>query len=350
MCVAEFGSNPRLGRTWVLTNSDQDRDGHEKALQASGPGGSNMWMSRSFRLLVVFGFLFATAGTMAFGQAVTASSSLAGTVSDKSGAVVVGASVMAVDTATGSSRSATTNSLGSYRFDVLPPGIYSVRAAMTGFSTSTANRVELLVGRTTTQDFSLTPGAAATTVEVTAAAPILDQEKTSVGMQITPEDVQDLPLNGRDFANLAYLAPGAKATPPWDPTKVRTSGVGINGSNGRNMNITVNGIDNKDNTVGGPVMQLPLEAVQEAPISTQRCSAANGRSEGAAINVITRSGSNAFHGSGYFFDTQTALNANDKLNVEDPVTHIKTGNPTPQFERQQFGGRFGGPTRKDKDF
>src|SRR5436305_15223418 len=158
MCVAEYGSNRTLGRTWVLANSDQDRDGHEKALQASGLGGRKMWMSKSFSLLVVFGSLCATGGTMAFGQAVTASSSLAGTVSDKSGAVVVGASVMAVDTATGSSRSATTNSLGFYRFDVLPPGIYSVRAAITGFSTSTANRVELLVGRTTTRDFSLTPG------------------------------------------------------------------------------------------------------------------------------------------------------------------------------------------------
>ncbi|HYL09742.1 MAG TPA: TonB-dependent receptor, partial [Candidatus Acidoferrales bacterium] len=140
---------------------------------------------------------------------------------------------------------------------------------------------------------------------------------------------------------LAYLAPGAKATAPWDPTKARVSGVGINGSNGRNMNITVNGVDDKDNTVGGPVMQLPLEAVQEFNISTQRFSAANGRSAGSAVNVITRSGSNDFHGSAYLFDTQTALNANDKLNA---------GSPTPQFERQQFGGRFGGPIIKDKDF
>ena len=162
-----------------------------------------MGINKSLKLLVAFGFLFAMASMM-FGQAVTASSSLAGTVTDRSGAVVVGATVMAVDAATGSSRTATTNNLGAYRFDVLPPGIYSVKTTMTGFSTSTAPSVELLVGRTTTQDFSLRPGAASETVEVTAAAPILDQEKTSVGMQITPEDVQDLPLNGRDFANLAF--------------------------------------------------------------------------------------------------------------------------------------------------
>jgi outer membrane receptor protein involved in Fe transport len=302
-----------------------------------------------FGTLCVLALILITSIGM-FGQAATASSTLAGTVTDKTGAVVVGVTVTATDTATNNTRTATTNSLGSYRFEVLPPGIYSIKANMAGFSSPTAPRVELLVGRTTTQDFTLSPGVTSTTVEVTAAAPLLDQEKTSVGMEITPADVENLPLNGRDFSNLAYLAPGAKATAPWDPTKVRSAGVGINGSNGRNMNITVNGIDDKDNTVGGPVMQLPLEAVQEAVISTQRFSAANGRSEGAAMNVITRSGSNIFHGSGYFFDTQTALNANDYLNAHDAITGAATGNPTPQFERQQFGGRFGGPIVKDKDF
>src|SRR5690242_20279668 len=281
------------------------------------------------------------ASSTLFGQAVTASSTLIGTVTDKTGAVVVGVTVTATNNATSASRTATTNSLGAYRFDVLPPGTYTVKATMAGFSLLTANNVELLVGRSTTQDFALSPGATSTTVEVAAEAPLLDQQKTSVGMEITPAQVENLPLNGRDFANLAYLAPGAKFSAPWDPTKARNTGVSINGSNGRNMNITVNGIDNKDNTVGGPAMQLPLEAVQEAQISTQRFSAANGRSEGAAMNVITRSGSNDFHGSAYLFDTQTSMNANDKLNA---------GNPTPQFERQQFGGRFGGPIRRDKDF
>src|SRR5216684_2195127 len=138
----------------------------------------------------------------------------------------------------------------------------------------------VIVGATATLDFQMKPGQVSETVEVSAVAPLLDVEKTSVGLQVTPSMVEKMPLNGRDFTNLAYLAPGAKATAPWDPTKARVSGVGINGSNGRNMNITVNGVDDKDNTVGGPVMQLPLEAVQEFNISTQRFSAANGRSAG----------------------------------------------------------------------
>ncbi len=138
-----------------------------------------------------------------------------------------------------------------------------------------------------------------------------------------------MPLNGRDMGNLAYMVAGAIPVISYDPTKNRIGIFGINGSGGRNVNVTVNGIDNKDSTVGGPVMQLPLTAVQEFNISTQRFSAANGRSEGAAVNVITKSGKNKFHGDGYFFDTSS---------------------PTPQFERQQFGGDFGGPIAKDKLF
>src|SRR2546426_232581 len=271
----------------------------------------------------------------------TASASLQGTLTDQSAGVIVGATATLTNKDQGWTRTATTTSAGFYRFELLAAGVYSLRIKQTGFATISADHVELLVGQTTTLDFQMKPGQVSETVEVSATAPLLDVEKTSVGLQVTPSMVENLPLNGRDFANLAYLAPGAKATAPWDPTKARVTGVGINGSNGRNMNITVNGVDDKDNTVGGPVMQLPLEAVQEFNISTQRFSAANGRSAGSAVNVITRSGSNSFHGSAYLFDTETALNANDKLNA---------GNPTPQFERQQFGGRFGGPIRKDKDF
>lgn len=296
-------------------------------------------MRKSFLALLAF---IALAANFAFGQA-TASSTLAGTVSDKSGAVVVGATVTATELSTNANHTETTNSLGAYRFEVLPPGLYVVRANMKGFATLTANKVELFVSRTTTQDFSLSPGTAAETVEVSAAPPVLDVEKTSIGIDITPTEVQSLPLNGRDFANLAILAPGAKPVNSYDPTKNRIAVFGINGSNGRNVNVTVNGVDDKDNTVGGPVMQLPLEAVQEFNISTERFSAVNGRSEGAAVNVITKSGSNNYHGSLYVFDTETALNANDYFSE-------KSGQPTPDFSRQQFGGSVGGPVRKDKDF
>src|SRR6185312_6126924 len=115
----------------------------------------------------------------------------------------------------------------------------------------------------------------------------------------------------------------------------------VNGSSGRNVNVTVNGIDNKDNTVGGPVMQFPLEAIQEFVISTQRFSAVNGRSEGAAVNVVTKSGGNQFHGSGFFFLRDKKLNANEV----DPLSGIKKP-AKPPFNRKIYGGSIGGPINK----
>src|SRR5205823_12923503 len=140
------------------------------------------------------------------------------------------------------------------------------------------------------------------------------------------------------------LAPGAKPVNSYDPTKNRIAIFGINSSAGRNVNVTVNGIDKKDATVGGPVMQLPLEAVQEFNLSTQRFSAANGRSEGAAVNVVTKSGTNNYHGVLYFMDREKQF---DTLNYLEETSHGGSGQKA-DFSRQQFGGSVGGPVRKDK--
>ena len=274
----------------------------------------------------------------------TGSASLTGTITDQSRAVVAGADVTVTNKETGLTRTMKSTSAGLYRFDLLPVGIYSVSVAMTGFKTVTMPSVELQVSQTTTENVTLELGSVSQTVTVTETAPMEDTTSSSVGLLVTPQQLQNLPLNGRDFGNLAYFAPGARPVNSYDPTKNRVAVIAINGSNGRNVNVTVNGVDDKDNTVGGPVMQLPLTAIREYDISTQRFSAANGRSEGAALNVITKSGTNKFHGDGYLFDTQTALNSNDFFTEQTP------GASTPQFERQQFGGDIGGPIRPGKDF
>lgn len=291
-------------------------------------------------VVVLAGLLLASAALHA--QA-TASAVLEGTILDSSQAAVSGAHITLTSRDTGAVRTATSGSSGLYRFDLLPPGHYDLKVTMQGFRTTAAEAFELLVGVTSTVNVTLQPGAVSETVTVTEAVPIIDATSTAVGSTFTPNDVQNMPLNGRDFGNLAFLAPGARPVNSYDPTKNRVAVFSVDGSNGRNVNVTVNGIDNKDNSVGGPVMQLPLGAVEEFTISTQRFSAVNGRSEGAAINVITKSGQNRFHGGGYFYDTQTAFNANNYFSEQ-------SGQPTPEFERQQFGGNFGGPIRKDKDF
>jgi len=279
-----------------------------------------------------------------WGQA-TANATLQGTVTDKSQAVIKSAEITITNKDTGATRTVTTNDTGEYRIDLLP-GIYSIKTKAAGFSLAEVKQVELAVGRTTTQNFTLSPGGVTETVEVTAAAPLVDQTKTDVSANITPQQITDLPLIGRDIADLAYLAPGVKAADSYDPTKNRYAILSVNGEGGRNVNVTINGVDNKDNTVGGPVMQVPAEAVQEFAVSTQRFSAVNGRSSGAAINVITKSGTNNFHGSAFAFFREQAFNADQNVANGDGTT----SKANPPYERQFFGGSVGGPIKKDKFF
>jgi hypothetical protein len=279
-----------------------------------------------------------------WGQA-TATATLQGTVTDKSQAVIKSAEVTITNKDTGATRTVTTSDTGEYRLDV-QPGTYSIKTKAAGFSVAEVKRVELSVGRTTTQNFTLNPGGVTETVEVTAAAPLVDQTKTDVSANITPQQITDLPLIGRDIADLAYLAPGVKAADSYDPTKNRYAILSVNGHGGRNVNVTIDGVDNKDNTVGGPVMQVPAEAVQEFQVSTQRFSAVNGRSSGAAINVITKSGTNNFHGSAFGFFREQAFNADQQQANGDGTT----SSANPPYSRQWFGGSFGGPIKKDTLF
>jgi outer membrane receptor protein involved in Fe transport len=291
-----------------------------------------------FTLIAALALLAGSSAT--FGQA-TASGTIQGTVLDKSESLITGAQVVITSKATGATRTASTSGEGTYRFDLLSAGLYTVKVSKEGFST-VSETVELLVGQTATANITLNPGSISETIEVTEQAPLLDVAKTSVSQQITPSEVQELPLLGRDVANLAYLAPGVKATDSYDPTKNRYAILSVNGQSGRNVNVTINGVDNKDNTVGGPVMQLPLEAVQEFVISTQRFSAANGRSEGAAINLITKAGTNNYHGSAFGFFREQQFNAEN-------VFEQQSGQKGP-YSRQFFGGSIGAPIVKDKLF
>src|SRR5215472_5443858 len=302
--------------------------------------------SRRWLFIAVMSSLVLLSTVNLFGQ-VTANASLQGTITDKTQAVIGNkAEVTLTSKETGATRTTKTNDAGEYRFEALSAGIYSIKVTAPGFSSAEAKDLEILVGRTATQNFTLSPGGVSETVEVTTTTPLVDQTKTDVSANITPEQITGLPLIGRDIADLAYLAPGVKAADSYDPTKNRYAILSVNGHGGRNVNVTVNGVDNKDNTVGGPVMQLPAEAVQEFSVSTQRFSAVNGRSAGAAINVITKSGSNAFHGSAFGFFRAQALNADQKLANGDGTTSSINA----PYSRQWFGGSIGGPIKKDKLF
>jgi outer membrane receptor protein involved in Fe transport len=299
-------------------------------------------MIRVCTYLVVIGLFVSALGAGKLCAQATAAGTIQGTVVDNSQAVVMGAEVVVTNKANGATRTTTTNSTGNYRFDFMPAASYTITITKQGFA-KIVESTELLVVATDSVNVTIKAGATTEVVEVSGEAPVVDVAKTGVSQNITPSEIEQLPMLGRDVANLAYLAPGVKAGDAYDPTKSRYSILSVNGQSGRNVNVTINGVDNKDNTVGGPVMQMPLEAVQEFNISTQRFSAANGRSEGAAINLITKSGSNGYHGSAFGFFRDQVLNSENYFE-EQP------GGEKGPYSRQFFGGSVGGPFVKDKMF
>lgn len=277
-----------------------------------------------------------------------------GVVKDEKGGVVPGATVTLINLGTNAERTATTSSEGVYEISQLVPGTYKLEVSATGFSKAVVENVVVQVLQRTTISPELKVGAIGETVNVSAdAAPLVETTKTDVGGVIDQRRLENLPVNGRSFASLAILIPGATLQPSFDPTKARVGTFSVGGSTGRNVNVTIDGGDNKDNAVGGILQNFSMEGIQEFALSTQRFSAANGRSGGALLSVVSKSGTNALHGSLFGFFRDEKLNANApallaKANPNlfpDPADIVK-----PPFSRQQFGGSIGGPIKKDKAF
>ncbi len=234
-----------------------------------------------------------------------------GVVNDEKGSLVPGASVKLVNLGTNAERIVTTSGDGVYEISQLVPGNYRLEVEATGFSKYVQEPVVINVLQRTTVNPSLKVGAIGETVTVTGeSAALVETTKTDVSGVIDQRRLENLPVNGRSFASLAILIPGATLQPSFDPTKARVGTFSVGGSTGRNLNVTIDGGDNKDNAVGGILQNFSMEGIQEFALSTQRFSAANGRSGGALLSVVSKSGSNAFHGSAFGFFRDDALNAN----------------------------------------
>jgi Carboxypeptidase regulatory-like domain/TonB dependent receptor len=279
---------------------------------------------------------------------------ITGTVKDQTGAVVPGATVKAINVGTNAERTAVTSSEGNYEINQLVPGVYRLEVEAPNFAKTVAENVTVNVLGRVTIDAEMKPAGASATVNITTdTAPLIETTKTEVGGVIDQRELENLPVNGRSFANLAVLIPGATLAPSFDPTKSRVGTFSVGGSSGRNLNITIDGGDNKDNAVGGILQNFSMEGIQEFALSTQRFSAANGRSGGALLSVVSKSGTNELHGSVFGFFRDDKLNANaPKLLAEanptlfpNPADAVK-----PPFTRQQFGGSIGGPIVKNKAF
>ena len=264
-----------------------------------------------------------------------------GRVLDQSRAAVPGATVTAKNVATGLTRTAVVSPTGTYRITALPAGTYDVSASLTGFSTQVTKAVEVRVGDTVTVDFAMKVGAITETVEVVGETPLVQATTSDVGQVITQKMVENMPLNGRKFQDLSLLVPGTRSSNYYDPTKTEVGGISYGGATGRSVIINVDGGDNNDGVVRGLLQQFSNDAIQEYKVTTQRYSAEYGRSVGGVVNVITKSGTNAFHGSAFVFARNQSLNSRTYFEEQ-------TNEPKPDFSQQQFGGTLGGPIQKDK--
>src|SRR5437899_3250377 len=275
----------------------------------------------------------------AFAQQTTGS--VTGRVVDQQGAAVPGASVTAKSPTTGFSRTETSDTEGLYRLNALPVGIYEVTAELQGFQTISKKDVEVNVGQIVAIDFPLKVAALAETVNVTGATPLIETTNSSVGGIVDVKRIETIPLNGRQFANLAATIPGVGLAFHTDPTKSTQYSPQINGGNGRNINYQIDGGDNNDDTVGGLLQSFPLEAIEQFNFQTQRFKAEYGRSNGGVLNVVTKSGTNTASGSFFEFFRDKAINSESE-------SEKLGGTGKQDYRRNQFGGSFGGPIARDK--
>jgi len=273
-----------------------------------------------------------------------------GRVSDASGAVLAGVKVTLINEATGVSSESTTNASGDYGFPQVAVGVYRLEFDHAGFKKSLQRGVNVDLNQVVTVNSVLQIGATKELVEVTTEAPLVDTTSTQLGAIMESRAVANLPLNSRDTYQLLQLQPGVMSSVGSSNTLVYGSdnagAVSVNGGRGRSNNFSVNGGDANDLFANLPTVQPSPDSISEFRVLTNTFDAEYGRNSGSVVNVVTKSGTNDWHGSVYEFFRNTVLNARDYcLTAADGLPCAK-----PQFNQNQFGGTFGGPIVKNRTF
>lgn len=294
----------------------------------------------------IFVLLMSSSAIAGAPQAQIASGDLKGSIFDPSKAVVAGGRVTSTNVSTGVARSTVSDATGEYRIALLPPGEYDLTVEAQGFSTQHRKGIILTVGETAVIDFQLQLGTATNEVEVTASAPVIEIERTNQAETITQRPIQDLPIDGRNFLDFSLLTPGVAEENPAVTNallpELPTSRLTFAGQNGRSNNITIDGVDNNDEADNGVRPTLSQEAIQEFQINRSTYNAEFGRVGGGVINIVSKSGTNQFHGNVYDYFRHERLDARNAF-ATGLAEH-------PPFKRNQPGFTLGGPIAKSKTF
>ncbi len=303
----------------------------------------------------------------AYGQGAGASGDIKGTVTDPNHAAVPNARIVVVATQTGLQRIVFTDSSGEYRVPGLTPTTYDLTAEFQGFETASKKSVTVTVGETVLVDFQLSVSTVTAQLQVPWEAPLVDTERASQANTVEEKYIRNLPIDRRDYLTYALLAPGiSDSRRLTDNTDFRVkqtpqSGLSVYGSNGRGNSVTVDGGEANDNT-GGVLLTLGQDAVQEFQINRSNYSAELGGASGASINIVSKSGTNEPHGSAFLFFRHDALDARDPFAFTSALDLAALTDTTkfslsakgapvkPRLRREQFGGSFGFPIRKDRTF
>jgi outer membrane receptor protein involved in Fe transport len=281
--------------------------------------------------------------------AAQATGGLTGTLTDNSGGALPGVTIEVVSEATGQTRTVITADDGFFTLPLVPPGRYQVKASLTGFKSATREGVVVAVNSTTRVDLQLEVGAISENVVVEVQAPLVETSNATMGVVIDQEKVVDLPLNGRNFTQLGTLIPGVVAPPAalggqsGDATPGgfgnTTGGFNVNGMRNQSNNFLLDGASNNDSFNTGFVLRPPPDAIQEFKIMTHSYGAEYGRNAGSVVNVVTRSGTNEWHGAAWEFNRDDSLEAKNYFALTKPT-----------LKQNQFGGSLGGPLMKNRVF
>jgi hypothetical protein len=308
-------------------------------------------MSPFCRLIALI-VIVASVGTSAWSQ--TSSTSLRGTVTDSKGAVLPDADLMLVDGQTGVSRSTKTDNTGVYQFLHLPPATYSISVVARGFATIKQDNVRLLVDTPATINFTVQVQGETRTIEVQSQAGLVNTQDATLGHAFDARQIDNLPFEGRDPVAILSLQPGVAFignNQTINPDADSRNGA-VNGGRSDQTNITIDGIDDNDQTEGYAfqgALRATLDSIQEFRVTTSNANADAGRSSGAQVSLVTKSGTNSFHGSFYEYNRATFTSANDWFNEQSEILSGLPNRPG-ELIRNTFGTSIGGPIQKNRLF